>query len=134
MEYEFEYCSHSNVSSTLISISLPFYFNCLVCCSACVLELDFRLKVVLCVCEAVRGYIFSGAYAIQEAQLFHLEQIQGWIRFVDVMQGKHAEAVVELSKICLVWRIFPPEESSPEMEMVAQGLDKHLKWIRGNFL
>ena len=58
MEYEFEYCSHSNVSLTLISISLPFYFNCLVCCSAYVLELDFRLKVVLCVCEAVRGLYF----------------------------------------------------------------------------
>ncbi|XP_004300002.1 PREDICTED: uncharacterized protein LOC101306137 [Fragaria vesca subsp. vesca] len=32
-----------------------------------------------------------------------------------VMQGKHAEAMVELSKICLVWRIFPPEESSQQM-------------------
>lgn len=34
-----------------------------------------------------------------------------WLQAL-VMQGKHAEAVVELSKICLVWRIFPPEESS----------------------
>ncbi|OMO97708.1 hypothetical protein COLO4_14416 [Corchorus olitorius] len=43
------------------------------------------------------------------------------------MQGKHTEAMLELSKICLVHRIFPPEESSPEMEMVARGLEKLLK-------
>ncbi|EOY07009.1 hypothetical protein QQP08_015357 [Theobroma cacao] len=43
------------------------------------------------------------------------------------MQGKHSEAMLELSKICLVHRIFPPEESSPEMEMVARGLEKLLK-------
>ncbi|KAF3457965.1 hypothetical protein FNV43_RR02627 [Rhamnella rubrinervis] len=36
------------------------------------------------------------------------------------MQGKHAEAMLELSKICLVLWIFPPEESAPEMEMVAK--------------
>lgn len=28
------------------------------------------------------------------------------------MQGRHSEAVVELSKICLIHQIFPPEESS----------------------
>lgn len=28
------------------------------------------------------------------------------------MQGKHSEAAVELSKICLIHRIFPPEECS----------------------
>lgn len=28
------------------------------------------------------------------------------------MQGKQVEAMVELSKICLLLRIFPPEESS----------------------
>ncbi|KAK1411078.1 hypothetical protein QVD17_37622 [Tagetes erecta] len=43
------------------------------------------------------------------------------------MQGKHIEAVDELSKLCLIHRIFPPEEGSPEMEMVARGLEKHLK-------
>ncbi|WJX15536.1 hypothetical protein P8452_05668 [Trifolium repens] len=43
------------------------------------------------------------------------------------MQGKHVEALGELSKICLLLRIFPPEESSPEMEMVSRGLEKHLK-------
>ncbi|ESW14627.1 hypothetical protein PHAVU_007G004000 [Phaseolus vulgaris] len=43
------------------------------------------------------------------------------------MQGKQVEAMVELSKICLLLRIFPPEESSPEMEMVSRGLEKHLK-------
>ncbi|XP_059450358.1 uncharacterized protein LOC132181239 isoform X2 [Corylus avellana] len=43
------------------------------------------------------------------------------------MQGKHVEAKLELSKICLIHRTFPPEEFSPEMEMVARGLEKHLK-------
>ncbi|XP_054805207.1 uncharacterized protein LOC129308188 isoform X2 [Prosopis cineraria] len=43
------------------------------------------------------------------------------------MQGKHDEAKLELSQICLLLRIFPPEDSSPEMEMVARGLEKHLK-------
>nr|XP_043632177.1 uncharacterized protein LOC122603517 [Erigeron canadensis] len=43
------------------------------------------------------------------------------------MQGKPIEAVNELSKLCLVHRIFPPIENSPEMEMVANGLEKHLK-------
>lgn len=43
------------------------------------------------------------------------------------MQGKQVDAMVELSKICLLLRIFPPEESSPEMEMVSRGLEKHLK-------
>ncbi|KAJ9189267.1 hypothetical protein P3X46_000582 [Hevea brasiliensis] len=50
--------------------------------------------------------------------------LQAWALEV---QGKHSEAVLELSKICLVLRAFPPEESSPEMEMVARGLGKHLK-------
>ncbi|KAK7844171.1 hypothetical protein CFP56_011144, partial [Quercus suber] len=50
------------------------------------------------------------------------------------IQGKHAEAKLELSKICLMLRIFPPEESSPEMEMVARGLEKHLKVEQRLFL
>ncbi|XP_039019549.1 uncharacterized protein LOC120151072 [Hibiscus syriacus] len=46
------------------------------------------------------------------------------------MQGKRTEAVSELSKICLIClmhSIFPPGESSPEMEMVARALEKILK-------
>nr|XP_025674632.1 uncharacterized protein LOC112775295 isoform X2 [Arachis hypogaea] len=43
------------------------------------------------------------------------------------MQGKHVESMAELSKICHLLQIFPPEESSPEMEMVGRGLTKHLK-------
>ncbi|KAI4334742.1 hypothetical protein L6164_013454 [Bauhinia variegata] len=43
------------------------------------------------------------------------------------MQGKHNEAKLEMSKTCLLLRIFPPDESSPQMEMVARGLEKHLK-------
>ncbi|RXI00747.1 hypothetical protein DVH24_000981 [Malus domestica] len=57
--------------------------------------------------------------------------LQAWAL---VMQSKHAEALVELSKICLLLRIFPPEESSPEMEMVARGLEKHLKLDQREFL
>ncbi|KAF6161326.1 hypothetical protein GIB67_009213 [Kingdonia uniflora] len=43
------------------------------------------------------------------------------------MQGKREEVVMELSKICLLHQIFPPQESSAEMEMVARGLEKHLR-------
>lgn len=50
------------------------------------------------------------------------------------MQGKPIEAVNELSKLCLVHRIFPPEEGSPEMEMVARGLEKHLKLEQREYL
>ncbi|WOH07997.1 hypothetical protein DCAR_0727433 [Daucus carota subsp. sativus] len=50
------------------------------------------------------------------------------------MQGKHSEAVRELSKLSLTHSIFPPEESSPEMEMVARGLEKHLKVDQREFL
>ncbi|KAL3642094.1 hypothetical protein CASFOL_012909 [Castilleja foliolosa] len=49
--------------------------------------------------------------------------LQAWALEV---QNKHAEALVELFKVCLIHRIFPPEENSPEMEMVARGLDKSL--------
>ncbi|XP_004296731.1 PREDICTED: uncharacterized protein LOC101297340 [Fragaria vesca subsp. vesca] len=78
--------------------------------------------------ENVRaGRIVSAAVAARTRSCF----LQAWAL---VMQGKHAEAVVELSKICLVWRIFPPEESSPEMEMVARGLEKHLKMDQREFL
>ncbi|KAF9591928.1 hypothetical protein IFM89_010286, partial [Coptis chinensis] len=35
------------------------------------------------------------------------------------MQGKCTEARMELLKIYIVLQIFPPQESSPEMEMVA---------------
>ncbi|XP_047318717.1 uncharacterized protein LOC124922037 isoform X2 [Impatiens glandulifera] len=43
------------------------------------------------------------------------------------MQGKHSDALSELSKICTLHQVFPPEESSPEMEMVARGIEKQLK-------
>ncbi|XP_058094069.1 uncharacterized protein LOC131240066 [Magnolia sinica] len=43
------------------------------------------------------------------------------------IQGKRSEALDELLKICAIHQIFPPEEYSPEMEMVARGLEKHLK-------
>lgn len=43
------------------------------------------------------------------------------------IQGKRAEALDELVKICRIHRVFPPEENSAEMEMVAGGLKKNLE-------
>ncbi|KAL5991010.1 hypothetical protein ACLOJK_011916 [Asimina triloba] len=43
------------------------------------------------------------------------------------IQGKRAEALNEIKKICAMHQIFPPEENSAEMEMVARGLGRHLK-------
>ncbi|XP_024022116.1 uncharacterized protein LOC21407430 [Morus notabilis] len=71
--------------------------------------------------------IVSAAVAARTRSLF----LQAWAL---EMQGKHDEAMSELSKICLILRIFPPEESSPEMEMVARGLAKHLKLEQREFL
>ncbi|KAL9237584.1 hypothetical protein vseg_012114 [Gypsophila vaccaria] len=50
------------------------------------------------------------------------------------MQAKHLEALEELRKICLIHQIFPPEPSSPEMEMVARGLQQHLSLDQREFL
>ncbi|GMN63517.1 hypothetical protein TIFTF001_032582 [Ficus carica] len=71
--------------------------------------------------------IVTAAVAARTRSLF----LQAWAL---EMQGKHAEAMLELSKICLILRIFPPEESSPEMEMVARGLAKNLKLEQREFL
>ncbi|XP_077252097.1 phosphoribosylformylglycinamidine synthase [Tasmannia lanceolata] len=49
--------------------------------------------------------------------------LQAWALEI---QGKRSEALDELLKICLIHQTFPPEENSPEMEMVARGLQKHL--------
>lgn len=43
------------------------------------------------------------------------------------IQGKRPEAVDELVKICRIHYIFPPEDNSAEMEMVAAGLKKNLQ-------
>uniref|UniRef100_A0A0D9WEW9 Uncharacterized protein n=1 Tax=Leersia perrieri TaxID=77586 RepID=A0A0D9WEW9_9ORYZ len=43
------------------------------------------------------------------------------------MQGKRSEALDELSKIYRIHNMFPPEENSAEMEMVAGGLKKNLQ-------
>lgn len=71
--------------------------------------------------------IVSAAVAARTRSCF----LQAWAL---EMQGKHYEAAEELSKICLIHQIFPPEECSPEMEMVAQGLEKHLKVEQREFL
>lgn len=71
--------------------------------------------------------IVSAAVAARTRSRF----LQAWAL---EMQGKHAEAKLELSKICLMLRIFPPEDSSPEMEMVARGLEKHLKLEQREYL
>ncbi|OVA11712.1 hypothetical protein BVC80_8205g4 [Macleaya cordata] len=71
--------------------------------------------------------IVSAAVAARTRSWF----LQAWAL---EMQGKRMEAVEELSKICLIHQIFPPEESSPEMEMVARGLEKHLRREQREFL
>ncbi|XP_030527874.1 uncharacterized protein LOC115739106 [Rhodamnia argentea] len=43
------------------------------------------------------------------------------------MQGEHSEALAHLSNICVLHQIFPPRDFSPEMEMVALGLERQLK-------
>lgn len=71
--------------------------------------------------ESIRAArMVSAAVAARTRSCF----LQAWALEV---QGKHSEAVYELSKICLVLQTFPPEESSPEMEMVARGLARNLK-------
>ncbi|KAJ0977183.1 hypothetical protein J5N97_012657 [Dioscorea zingiberensis] len=50
--------------------------------------------------------------------------LQSW---AFIAQGKRSEAMEELSKIYQIHRIFPFEENSPEMEMVASGLKKNLR-------
>ncbi|KAJ7957385.1 Phosphoribosylformylglycinamidine synthase [Quillaja saponaria] len=78
--------------------------------------------------ESIRAVrIVSAAVAGRTRSRF----LQAWAL---KMQGKHAEAKVELSKICLLLRVFPPEESSPEMEMVARGLEKHLNVEQREYL
>ncbi|CAN1833507.1 hypothetical protein LINPERHAP1_LOCUS33798 [Linum perenne] len=64
--------------------------------------------------------IVSAAVAARTHSCF----LQAWA--FDV-QGKHSEAVSELLSISSILKTFPPDESSPEMEMVAEGLGKHLK-------
>lgn len=49
--------------------------------------------------------------------------LQSWALEV---QGRRLEALEELSKIHQLYLVFPPEDSSPEMEMVASGLKKNL--------
>ncbi|KAL0921114.1 hypothetical protein M5K25_008151 [Dendrobium thyrsiflorum] len=50
--------------------------------------------------------------------------LQSWAFEV---QGKRMEALEELLNLCQIYRIFPPEENSPELEMVASGLTNSLK-------
>ncbi|KAA8531365.1 hypothetical protein F0562_006074 [Nyssa sinensis] len=78
--------------------------------------------------ESIRAArIVSAAVAARTRSYF----LQAWAL---EMQDKHSEAVAELSKICLIHHTFPPEEGSPEMEMVARGLEKHLKVEQREFL
>ncbi|KQK06838.1 hypothetical protein BRADI_2g30480v3 [Brachypodium distachyon] len=50
--------------------------------------------------------------------------LQSWALEI---QGKRAEALDELMNICRIHHVFPPEENSAEMEMVAGGLKKNLQ-------
>ncbi|GAB4859080.1 hypothetical protein Ancab_010545 [Ancistrocladus abbreviatus] len=76
----------------------------------------------------VRAATFVSAAVASQTRLWFL---QAWALEI---QGKHFEAVDELSKICLIHRIFPPESFSPEIEMVARGLEKHLRVEQRQFL
>ncbi|EPS65535.1 hypothetical protein M569_09246, partial [Genlisea aurea] len=61
----------------------------------------------------------SGAVAART----HSKILQAWALEV---QNKHSEALEELSKVCTIHRVFPPERNSAEMEMVFRGLAKSL--------
>ncbi|WVZ97130.1 hypothetical protein U9M48_042685 [Paspalum notatum var. saurae] len=50
--------------------------------------------------------------------------LQSWALEI---QGKRPEALDELAKICRIHYIFPPEDNSAEMEMLAAGLEKNLQ-------
>ncbi|PKA66698.1 hypothetical protein AXF42_Ash003353 [Apostasia shenzhenica] len=50
--------------------------------------------------------------------------LQSWAYEV---QGKPVDSSEELSNLCQIYQIFPPEENAPEMEMVASGLKNSLK-------
>ncbi|MCO5592968.1 hypothetical protein L7F22_046972 [Adiantum nelumboides] len=51
--------------------------------------------------------------------------LQAWALYV---QGKGLEAEEELGRLSCILTALPPEANSPEMEMVAQGLGKHLSY------
>ncbi|XP_031481296.1 uncharacterized protein LOC116251271 [Nymphaea colorata] len=64
--------------------------------------------------------IISASVAARVRSLF----LQAWAL---EMQGERSQSLQELQKICLVLQTFLPDEHSPEMEMVAKSLEKHLK-------
>ncbi|CAA6667804.1 unnamed protein product [Spirodela intermedia] len=64
--------------------------------------------------------ILRGAVAATTRSHF----LQAWALEV---QGQRPEALDELAKICRIFRIFPLETHSAEMEMMAGGLEKVLK-------
>ncbi|KMZ70157.1 hypothetical protein ZOSMA_1G01300 [Zostera marina] len=64
--------------------------------------------------------LINAAVAVKTRSCF----LQAWALEV---QGKYLEALEELSKISSILHTFPPDDGSPEMEMVASGLRKNLK-------
>lgn len=73
------------------------------------------------------GRMVSAAVAARTRSRF----LQAWALEI---QGNHSEAVGELVKVFLIHRTFPPDEYSPEMEMVARGLEKQLTLDQREFL
>ncbi|KAL8151297.1 hypothetical protein V2J09_021105 [Rumex salicifolius] len=71
--------------------------------------------------------IVSGTVAARTRLWF----LQAW---ASEIQGGHSKALEDLSRICVIHKLFPPEPASPEMEMVALGLEKHLKREEREFL
>ncbi|GAB2265592.1 hypothetical protein Dimus_000631 [Dionaea muscipula] len=77
---------------------------------------------------STRAAIIVAAVVAAWTQLWFL---QAWAL---ELQGKHLDAMEELSKICVIHQIFTPEPFSPEMEMVARGLEKNLGRDQREFL
>ncbi|KAK9138900.1 hypothetical protein Sjap_009494 [Stephania japonica] len=124
------YIETANARDSLYRASVEFVLN--TCCSSQIYSMELQLdgedprQFVAGLADSiglestVASRIVSAAVAARTRSYF----LQAWAL---EMQGKHNEAEMELSKICSIHKTFPPEESSPEMEMVARGLERHLK-------
>ncbi|KAK9159475.1 hypothetical protein Syun_005816 [Stephania yunnanensis] len=124
------YIETANARDSFYRASVEFVLN--TCCSSRIYSMELQLDGEdprqfvaglagsLGLESIVASRIVSAGVAARTRSYF----LQAWAL---EMQGKRNEAEMELSKICSVHKTFPPDESSPEMEMVARGLERHLK-------
>ncbi|XP_030933162.1 uncharacterized protein LOC115959007 isoform X2 [Quercus lobata] len=77
-------------------------------CTSVQIDGEDAWKFVAGLAENIRASIIVSAAVAARSRSRFLQALE--------IQGKHAEAKFELSKICLMLWKFPPEESSPEME------------------